>query len=154
LDKKRYRTERQVSTAANDYEAPNEETGRAALEQFGEKRHAKYPLIYKSWESNWPDLCEFFKYPQEIRPVISTTNAIESLNYPLRKVTRNRSMLASDGARCPIPIEAKAFNFPPHPLSVRIMGGNLPPSISTGSPVSTSSRIAITALVSSPASFP
>ncbi|MDR0760628.1 MAG: transposase, partial [Treponema sp.] len=80
------------------YRAPGEEAGRAALEQFGEKWQAKYPLIYKSWDSNWPDLCEFFKYPEEIRRVIYTTNAIESLNYQLRKVSRNRSILASDEA--------------------------------------------------------
>jgi putative transposase len=80
------------------YRAPSEEAGRAALEQFGEKWHTKYPLIYKSWDANWPDLCEFFKYPQEIRRVIYTTNAIESLHYPLRKVTRNRSILVSDEA--------------------------------------------------------
>jgi putative transposase len=80
------------------YRAPSEEAGRAALEQFGEKWQSKYPLIYKSWDTNWPDLCEFFKYPQEIRRVIYTTNAIELLNYQLRKVTRNRSVLVSDEA--------------------------------------------------------
>jgi transposase-like protein len=55
-------------------------------------------LIYKSWDSTWPDLGEFFKYPEEIRRVIYTTNTIESLNYQVRKVTRNRSVLASDEA--------------------------------------------------------
>jgi transposase-like protein len=58
------------------YPAPSEEAGRAALEQFGETWQSKYPLIYKSRESDWPDLCEFFKYPEEIRPVICTTNAL------------------------------------------------------------------------------
>jgi transposase-like protein len=80
------------------YRAPSEEAGRAALEQFGEKWQSKYPLIYQSWDANRPDLCEFFKYPEEIRRVIYTTNAIESLNYQLRKVTRNRSVLVSDEA--------------------------------------------------------
>jgi transposase-like protein len=80
------------------YRAPSEEAGRAALEQFGEKWRTKYPLIYKSWDANWPDLCEFFKYPEAIRRAIYTTNAIESLNYQLRKVTRNRPVLVSDEA--------------------------------------------------------
>jgi transposase-like protein len=80
------------------YRAPGEEAGRAALEEFGGKWQNKYPLIYKSWDANWPDLCGFFKYPQEIRRVIYATNAIESLNYQLRKVTRNRSVLAEDEA--------------------------------------------------------
>jgi transposase-like protein len=80
------------------YPAPSEAAGRAALEAFGETWQATYPLIYKSWDSNWSELCEFFKYPEEIRRVIHTTNAIESLNYPLRKATRNRSALASGEA--------------------------------------------------------
>jgi transposase-like protein len=80
------------------YRAPGEEAGRAALERFGETWRAKYPMIYQSWDAAWPELCEFFKYPDEIRRVIYTTNAIESLNYQLRKVTRNRSVLASDEA--------------------------------------------------------
>jgi transposase-like protein len=78
--------------------APSEEAGRVALEEFGEKRRAAYPLIYQSWDSNWPDLCEFFNYPKEIRQVIYTTNTIESLNCQLRKATRNRSALASGEA--------------------------------------------------------
>jgi transposase-like protein len=80
------------------YQAPSEEAGRAALEEFGEKWQAKYPLIYRSWDSDWPDLCEFFKYPQEIRRAIYTTNVIESLNYQLRKVTKNRSIFSTDEA--------------------------------------------------------
>jgi hypothetical protein len=56
---------------------------------------AKYPLIYQSRNAAWPGLCEFFKYPEEIRRAVYTTNATEPLNYPLRKVTRNRSALAS-----------------------------------------------------------
>jgi transposase-like protein len=80
------------------YRAPSEEAGRTALEEFGEKWKARYPLIYQSWNAAWPELCGFFKYPDEIRRVIYTTNAIESLNYQLRKVTRNRSVLAGDEA--------------------------------------------------------
>jgi transposase-like protein len=75
-----------------------EEAGRAALEQFRENRQSKYPLIYKAQDTAWPDLGEFFKYPEEIRRAIYTTNRIESLNYPLRKVTRNRSVLVSNEA--------------------------------------------------------
>jgi transposase-like protein len=80
------------------YRAPSEEAGRAALEQFGEKWQANYPLIYKSWDSNQPELCEFFKYPEAIRRVICTANAIESLNYRLRKVTKNRSTFSPGDA--------------------------------------------------------
>jgi putative transposase len=62
---------------------PTEESGRAALEEF---------------RKTWDDLSEFFKYPDEIRRAIYTTNAIESLNYQLRKVTKNRSSFSTDDA--------------------------------------------------------
>jgi HKD family nuclease len=58
----------------------------------------EYPVIYKSWDSRWDDLSEFFKYPPEIRRAIYTTNAVESLNYQLRKVTKNRSSFSTDDA--------------------------------------------------------
>jgi len=80
------------------YTAPSEESGRAALEEFGEKWNGKYSMIYQSWEQHWGDLCEFFKYPPEIRRAIYTTNAIESLNYQLRKVTKNRLIFPTDEA--------------------------------------------------------
>lgn len=58
--------------------------------------NAKYPMIRKSWETHWEDLVEFFKYPQEIRKIIYTTNAIESLNFSLRKITKNRAAFPTD----------------------------------------------------------
>jgi transposase-like protein len=80
------------------YSAPGEEAGRAALDDFGKIRDGKYPMIRQSWENHWNDLSEFFKYPPEIRKAIYTTNAIESLNYQLRKVTRNRLTFVNDDA--------------------------------------------------------
>jgi transposase-like protein len=80
------------------YSAPTEEAGREALEDFGKIWNPKYPMIYQSWDSHWSDLCEFFKYQPEIRRAIYTTNAIESLNYQLRKVTKNRSTFPNDDA--------------------------------------------------------
>jgi transposase-like protein len=52
----------------------------------------------QAWDRHWQDLCEFFNYPPEIRQAIYTTNAIESLNYQLRKVTKNRSTFVNDEA--------------------------------------------------------
>jgi len=80
------------------YSAASEESGRAALEEFGKKWDGKYPMIYQSWDRHWEDLSEFFKYPLEIRRAIYTTNAIESMNYQLRKVTKNRSTFVNDDA--------------------------------------------------------
>ena len=80
------------------YSANTEAAGRGALEDFGKTWNGKYPVIYKSWDSHWDDLSEFFKFPSEIRRAIYTTNAVESLNYQLRKVTKNRSSFSTDDA--------------------------------------------------------
>jgi transposase-like protein len=80
------------------YSANTEEAGREALEDFGKTWNGKYPMIYRSWENHWADLSEFFKYPSEIRRAIYTTNAVESLNYQLRKVTKNRQAFSTDDA--------------------------------------------------------
>ena len=80
------------------YSANTEEAGREALEDFGKTWNGKYPMIYQSWERHWDDLSEFFKYPPEIRRAIYTTNAVESLNYQLRKVTKNRLLFSTDEA--------------------------------------------------------
>ena len=80
------------------YSAPTEESGRIALEEFRKTWEDKYPMIYQSWDRRWDDLSEFFKYPDGIRRAIYTTNAIESLNYQLRKVTKNRSSFSTDEA--------------------------------------------------------
>ena len=80
------------------YSAPTESAARDALEELGKKWDDKYPMISKSWENHWDDLCEFFKYPPGIRKAIYTTNAIESLNYQFRKVTKNRSSFPTDDA--------------------------------------------------------
>ena len=80
------------------YSAPTEKAGQEALENFGQKWNDKYPMIHASWENHWGDLCEFFKYPKEIRRAIYTTNAVESLNFQLRQVTKNRLIFPTDEA--------------------------------------------------------
>ena len=71
------------------YSDINAESGHEALEEFGKKWNDKYPMIQASWERTRNDLTEFFNYPKDIRRAIYTTNAIESLNFSLRKVTGN-----------------------------------------------------------------
>jgi transposase-like protein len=80
------------------YSANSEPAGRDALEEFGKTWNGKYPMIHKSWKHHWDDLSEFFKYPPEIRRAIYTTNAVESMHYQLRKVTKNRSQFCTDDA--------------------------------------------------------
>lgn len=82
----------------NIYESPTEKAGLEALDAFAEKWDKKYPMISKSWRSNWENLNEFYGYPAEIRKAIYTTNAIESLNSSLRKVTQKRSAFPTDDA--------------------------------------------------------
>lgn len=78
------------------YSAINAESGHEALDDFGKKWNDKYPMIQASWERNWNNLIEFFNYPKDIRKAIYTTNTIESLNFSLRKVTKNKSSFPDD----------------------------------------------------------
>lgn len=67
-----------------------------ALDDFAEKWSAKYANIEKSWRRNWDNLITIFDYPDEIRKIFYTTNAIESLNSVIRKAIRNRKIFPSD----------------------------------------------------------
>ena len=71
------------------YAAIDEQTALAHLDAFDEKWSAKYPKIALSWRTNWANLSTYFKYPQEVRTLIYTTNAIENFNRQLRKVTHD-----------------------------------------------------------------
>ena len=62
----------------------------AALDAFAAKWDSRFPSISRSWRANWQNVIPFFAFPPEIRKVIYTTNAIESINSALRKVTRKR----------------------------------------------------------------
>ena len=69
-----------------------------ALGRFAERWDAKYPAISPSWRVDWSRLTVFFDYGPEIRKVIYTTNAIESLNYSLRKLLKTRGAFPNDDA--------------------------------------------------------
>ena len=68
------------------------------LQSFSAAWDAKYPAISKSWYEHWPNLITLFDYPSEIRKVIYTTNAIESLNSVIRKATKNRKIFPHDNS--------------------------------------------------------
>jgi len=72
------------------YASPTAEAGYRELEEFVAKWGDRYPKIGESWRGKWDVLSGFFAYPPEIRKVIYTTNAVESINASLRKVTRKR----------------------------------------------------------------
>ncbi|WP_423062355.1 IS256 family transposase [Candidiatus Paracoxiella cheracis] len=80
------------------YSASTVEEAELALTSFSEKWDAEFPSIAKSWLTHWERIVPFFAYPAEIRRVIYTTNAIESLNMSIRKVIKNKRVFPSDDA--------------------------------------------------------
>lgn len=80
------------------YAAATLTEGEHALNAFAAKWDEQHPTISQSWRNNWDRLNPFFDYPPQIRKVIYTTNAIESLNASLRKVTKNRRSFPTDEA--------------------------------------------------------
>ena len=78
------------------YGAADEQAALDALDVFSEHWDKKYPKISKSWRENWPNLSTYFKFPQEVRRLIYTTNAIEGFNRQLRKVTKSKSVFPTD----------------------------------------------------------
>ncbi|QSH93577.1 IS256 family transposase [Treponema phagedenis] len=80
------------------YKAPTEEIALIQLDEFEEKWGNKYPTCVDSWRRNWAELSTYFKYPQEMRTLIYTTNSMENFNRQLRKVTKNKSIFPSDYA--------------------------------------------------------
>jgi putative transposase len=78
------------------YTAPNEEAGLAALNAFEDAWNGKYSYAIKSWRDNWETLSSFFKYPEEIRRIIYTTNIMENFNRKIRKITKTKSSFPTD----------------------------------------------------------
>jgi putative transposase len=78
------------------YTSFTEDEALAALSDFDAKWGKRYPHIAKSWQNNWHNLVVFLQYPEIIRRIIYTTNAIEGLNSQLRKVTNNKRVFPSD----------------------------------------------------------
>lgn len=80
------------------YQSATTEEAEQRSAEFEAKWGEAYPSIVQSWRRNWERIIPFFDYPPEIRKVIYTTNAIESLNMGLRKITKNRGSFPSDEA--------------------------------------------------------
>ena len=80
------------------YNAPSEKEGWEALDDVTEKWEEKYPRAMKRGYDNWDVICPIFKFSSDVRKVIYTTNAIESLNSTYRKLNRQRSVFPSDTA--------------------------------------------------------
>ena len=95
----KYVSDKDRKAFANDlktiYNAPNEEQGRANQDRITEKWSEKYPNAMKRWERDWDIITPIFKFSANVRTVIYTTNAIESLNATYRKLNRQRSVFPS-----------------------------------------------------------
>lgn len=92
-----WKQRKEMATDLKDiYAATTEEQAEANLTAFSKKWDATHPKVSQSWRNNWQRIIPYFAYSPEIRRVIYTTNAIESLNMSLRKVTKNRGSFPSD----------------------------------------------------------
>src|SRR4051794_24930071 len=100
LDFVSYKDRREVAAALKEiYRARNAEAGQAALDAFDEGPWGrKYPVIAQTWRRHWPEVIPFYAFPTEVRRIIYTTNAIESLNAKLRRAVRARGHFPHDDA--------------------------------------------------------
>jgi putative transposase len=80
------------------YTSATEQQAECALDAFSQKWDSKYPTIGQMWRKNWERVIPFFDYPEDIRKVIYTTNAIESLNRSLRKVIKTKGAVPNDAS--------------------------------------------------------
>jgi len=80
------------------YKAPSEDKASFELDKLIAKWGQKYPLAVNPWKNHWQHVSTFFKYPEHIRKLIYTTNALEGLHRQLRKVTKNRTVFPTDEA--------------------------------------------------------
>ena len=95
-----YQDRKKVAAALKPiYTARTPEAAETALLEFAEPDLGrKYPAAVKTWENAWERFIPFLEFPPEVRKIIYTTNPIESLNYQLRKIVKNRGQLPSDDA--------------------------------------------------------
>ena len=95
-----YQDRKKVAAALKPiYTAPTSEAAETALLEFAESDLGrKYPAAVKTWENAWERFIPFLEFPPAVRKIIYTTNSIESLNYQLRKIIKNRGHFPSDDA--------------------------------------------------------
>lgn len=80
------------------YQATSKDLAEHRLLELGEKWGKKYPAVIKSWQANWESLSHYFKYPEELRRIIYTTNIIEGFHRQIRKYTKSKGAFTSENA--------------------------------------------------------
>jgi transposase-like protein len=80
------------------YKAPTKEAAETALDELESRWGAQYPIVIKSWRHKWENLSVYFKYPEPIRRVIYTTNAIEAIHRQFRKLTKTKGAFPNENS--------------------------------------------------------
>lgn len=80
------------------YQAKTKESAEYNLEELNKKWGKKYPIVLRSWQNNWDRLSQYFKYGNQIRRIVYTTNTVEGFNRQIRKVTKSKSVFPNDTA--------------------------------------------------------
>ena len=80
------------------YKASSKDLAEHRLLELGEKWGKKYPAVLKSWQVNWEALSQYFKYPEELRRIIYTTNIVEGFHRQVRKYTKSKGAFTSKNA--------------------------------------------------------
>jgi putative transposase len=120
-----YKDRKAVAAALKQiYKASDATAGQAALDDFADGLWGKkYPAIIQSWRRNWPEVIPFFAFPDDVRRIIYTTNAIESLNAKLRRAVRTRGHFPTDESALKLlflvlNLAAKEWKMPPREWSM------------------------------------
>lgn len=87
-----------VKSMRTIYTAPTVEAAELALKELDSEWGRQYPGVLDVWRRAWNEFIPFLDYPPELRRIVYTTNAIESINYQLRKITKTRGHFPSDEA--------------------------------------------------------
>ena len=80
------------------YQAISKEAAEDALVQLEEKWAKKYPIVIQSWKNKWGNLSAYFKYPEDIKRIIYTTNIIESVHRQFRKLTKTKGAFPNENS--------------------------------------------------------
>jgi hypothetical protein len=116
------------------YRAATEEQARREMPAFAERWNPKYPTIAALWQRNWERVIPFFVFPAEIRKVIYTTNAVESLNMSLRKALKTRVAFPSEDAALKVIYLALRNLIAKWGTSLEMEGGPEPVHTALGGP--------------------
>ena len=80
------------------YRAVSKEAAEMELDRLEEKWGAKYPIVINSWRNKWENLSNYFKYPEDIRRIVYTTNIIESVHRQFRKLTKTKGAFPNENS--------------------------------------------------------